>query len=144
MSDTEQLRTVLQELKDQKGLSAALSATLEKANREIDRLRRELDEAQVELDEAQFRVQEAEGARGQVQQTLKQYQQQVEDTRVDDLRDERLQKRSRAMDMRRVLTGGGLPAKLLFLMLGLLLGIGGLEVLALLMNKGELFSLLLD
>ena len=132
----------------QKGLKALeeaqqiLEDQLEDANTEIDRLRRELDKAVVEAEEADYLRREAENARKQLEQTLYRIQEGVEETRVTDLRDQRMRRRKSALGIdditRRPFIKG--------LLFGILGGAGALllilEILSLTSGRGELFSLL--
>ena len=133
----------------QKGLRALeeaqqlLEDQLEDANTEIDRLRRELDKAVVEAEEADYLRREAENARRKLEETLYTIQEGVEDSRVMDLRDERMRRRRSALGIDQVTRAPFLKGALL----GALLGAGTLllvlEILSLLNGRGELLSALL-
>lgn len=115
---------------------------LEDAHAEIDRLRRELDNVAVAAEEADYQRQEAEQARRHVEDALQQVRGEAEEEAVAALRDERLSRRRTApLDMKKV-TGEGLGK----LIAGTAIGVVGalilIELLALIMGKGELFSLL--
>jgi len=133
----------------QRGLKALeeaqqiLEDQLEDANTEIDRLRRELDKAAVEAEEADYLRREAENARRKLEETLYKIQEGVEDSRVMNLRDERMRRRHSALGIDQVTRGPFLKGALL----GALAGAGALllvlEILALVNGRGELFSLIL-
>ena len=76
-----------------------LEDQLEDANAEVDRLQQELDRAVVEAEEADYLRQEAEEARKQLEMTLYNIQEGVEDAKVVDLRDERMHRTKRSLDM---------------------------------------------
>ena len=79
-----------------------LEDELEDSNKEIDRLQRELDKAMVEAEEAKYLRREADGARKQLEGALYKVQEGVEDARVTDLRDERMHRSSRPLDIGQV------------------------------------------
>lgn len=132
----------------QKGLKALeeaqqlLEDQLEDANKEIDRLRRELDKAVVESEEADYLRREAENARKQLEQTLYKIQEGVEETRIVDLRDQRMRRRKSALGIDDITRGPFIKG----LSYGFLGGAGVLllilEILSLVSGRGELFSLL--
>lgn len=79
-----------------------LEDQLEDANAEVDRLQRELDRAVVESEESDYLRKEAEDARKQLEMTLYNIQEGVEDAKVIDLRDERMHRSKRSLDMTQV------------------------------------------
>ena len=81
-----------------------LEDQLEDSNAEVDRLQRELDRAVVEAEEAEYPKREAEEARKQLEITLYNIQEGVEDAKVIDLRDERMHRTKRSLDMGDVVT----------------------------------------
>jgi len=147
LSDSE-LEIIIQEsarqqqddfLQSMEGQQRGLKA-LEEAH---DRLRRELDKAAVEAEEADYLRREAENARRKLEETLYKIQEGVEDSRVMNLRDERMRRRHSALGIDQVTRGPFLKGALL----GALAGAGALllvlEILALVNGRGELFSLIL-
>ncbi len=79
-----------------------LEDELEDSNKEVDRLQRELDKALVELEEAKYLRREADAARKQLEGALYKVQEGMEDAKVTDLRDERMHRSARALDINQV------------------------------------------
>lgn len=108
----------------EKGLRALQEAQqiledqLEDANTEIDRLQRELDRAIVERDESEYLRKEADGARKQLEASLYNIQSGVEEAKVTDLRDERMHRSRRAIDISIVTYGPFVKGALVGLALG--------------------------
>ena len=134
----------------EKGLKAMedaqqfLEDQLEDANTEIDRLRRELDKAVVEAEESEYLRLEADNARKQLENTLYSIQEGVEDTKVTDLRDERMHRRQGVLGIDAVTRGPFLRGMLAGIIAGAAGALLALEIIALTNGKGELISLLLD
>ncbi len=130
----------------QKGIKALEAAQqlledqLEDANTEIDRLRRELDRAVVEAEEADYLRREAEKARKQLESTLYQIQEGFEESKITDLRDERMYRRPGVLGVDHVTWRPFLKGLLLGLLGGAALALGALEAVSWLHGKGELFS----
>jgi chromosome segregation ATPase len=121
-----------------------LEDQLEDANTEVDRLRRELDKAMVEAEESEYLRQEAEGARKQLENTLYSMQEGVENSKVTDLRDERMHRRQGVLGIDAVTRGPFVKGVFAGILMGVVSILLILEVLALFNGKGELISLLLS
>jgi hypothetical protein len=119
-----------------------LEDKLEDANREIDRLRRELDKLSLEVEESRYQKQEADDARKQLEGTLYKIQEGVEDSKVTDLRDSRLQRSRRPLAISGVMRGPQFKALLLGAGGATLLWLSIFEILSLGTGHGELFGLL--
>lgn len=127
------MQTAQQDLEDQ----------LEDANTEVDRLRRELDKAMVESEESEYLRQEAENARKQLEDTLYSMQEGVENSKVTNLRDERMHRRQGVLSIDSVTRGSFIKGMFAGGLFGVVATLLALEMLALFNSKGELFSLLM-
>jgi len=150
-SARQELDEYLESIKErEKGLKAMESAQqdledqLEDANTEVDRLRRELDKAQVEAEESEYLRQEAENARKQLENTLYSMQEGVENSKVTDLRDERMHRRQGVLGIDAVTRGPFVKGMFTGALLGGMAMLLALEIFALFNDKGELISLLLN
>ena len=143
----EYLESIKEREKGLKALEAAqqdLEDQLEDANMEVDRLRRELDKAQVDAEESEYLRKEAELARKQLENTLYSMQEGVENSKVTDLRDERMHRRQGVLGIDSVTRGPFVKGMFTGAFLGALALFLALEIYALFNGKGELISLLMN
>ncbi len=150
-SARQELDEYLESIKErEKGLKAMeatqqdLEDQLEDANTEVDRLRRELDKALVESEESEYLRQESENARKQLENTLYSMQEGVENSKVTDLRDERMHRRQGVLGIDAVTRGPYIKGMFVGALLGAVALLLALEMLALFNDKGELISLLMN
>lgn len=150
--DQEAIRQKMGEIKNSlserdRGLKALqeeqqfLEDQLEDANTDIDRLRRELDKAQLEADEARFLLKESEEACRQLESSVHNFKSGVEDTRVSDLRDDRLSRTPKSWSFSSVTLVPFIKGLVLGTLLTLLFYTVILESALLSRGRGELFDL---
>ncbi len=150
-SARQELDEYLESLQErEKGLKALeeaqqdLEDQLEDANTEVDRLRTELEKALVEAEESEYLRQESEVARKQLENTLYSMQEGVENSKVTDLRDERMHRRQGVLGIDAVTRGPFVKGVFAGVLVGVVSLFLVLEILALFNGKGELISLLLS
>jgi len=150
-SARQELDEYLESLQErEKGLKALeeaqqdLEDQLEDANTEVDRLRTELEKALVEAEESEYLRQESEVARKQLENTLYSMQEGVENSKVTDLRDERMHRRQGVLGIDAVTRGPFVKGVFAGVLVGGVSLFLVLEILALFNGKGELISLLLS
>ena len=99
-----------------------LEDELEDANTEVDRLQRELDRSVVEKEEADYLRREAESARKQLESSIYNIQEGVEESKVTNLRDERMHRSRRTLAMQQITGGPFIKGVVVGLIAGLLIG----------------------